>query len=215
MEVVASKSRNSVQVRWPFVALVLIVGSVASWRILQRDPLYRDTARFGQSVFNGDVRGLTAVMLPEEKNGCGVTEDNLRVLWRDFIKPRLNLAVPVGETNVERLHSTAVSEQTVRYANGLSESWAVGLSGTSEGGRTRVLSSLLMMAYRAEVQSRSTERLESVEMYPQWADFIERDRSYFESLGLRGVYGPLKGVVTWAQWATELRAGHAHYMRQQ
>ncbi len=205
-----SRSRTDGRnVRWPFVVLVLIVACIATWRMLQRDPLYRDTLRYGHALVDGNVSVLIATMVPEERGGCGVTEDNLRTLWRDFIKPRLDLGAPVGPASVDRLHSTAVFEQKVRYGNGLTVSRGVGLMETSEGGKTSVLFDLLMSAYRSEAQARTTTRLELLELYPTIANYVERDRSYFESLGLKGVYGPLKGVVPWKDWADSLRATHA------
>lgn len=197
-------------IRWPFIVALVAMGGYTSWRMIQ-DPLRRDMVSFSNAVYSGNARGLMAAMLSEEINGCGVTERNLSRLWREHIKPRFDLVAFIGADEIGGTSKTTFAERQVRYQNGLVQSWGTEVDPTGEGGKTRVLATLLMKAYRAEAQSQTTRELDIVELYGIWAGYIERDRAYFESLGLKGVFGPNQGVLTWDQWAAELRAANIRF----
>lgn len=204
-----AKRRRSPQVLWPLVGLLVILAGVTVFRAIQ-DPLRRDMVSFSDAVYSGNARGMMAAMLPEEISGCGVTERNLGQLWREHAKPRFDLVTYVSNDEISVTRNLA-SSRKVRYQNGLTEDWGPTIFPTGEGGKTRVLAALLMKAYRAEAQSQTTRELDIVELYGIWAGYIERDRAYFESLGLKGVFGPNQGVLTWEQWAAELRAANSRF----
>jgi hypothetical protein len=166
---------------------------------------------FSNAFYSGDAGGMMAAMLPEEISGCGVTERNLSQLWREHIKPRFDLVTFVGADEISGYEWNRASQRQVRYRNGLTQNMGMNIFPTGERGKTRVLATLLMNAYRAEAQSQTTRELDITELYGIWAGYIERDRAYFESLGLKGVFGPNKGVLSWEQWAAELRAANIRF----
>lgn len=205
-----AKRRRSPQVLWPLVGLLVILAGVTVFRAIQ-DPLRKDMVSFSDAVYSGNARGMIAAMLPEEISGCGVTERNLGQLWREHIKPRFDLVTFIGADEISGTERNLASLRQVRYQNGLTQKVGMNIAPTGEGGKTRVLATLLMNAYRAEAQSQTTRELDIVELYGIWAGYIERDRAYFESLGLKGVFGPNQGVLTWEQWAAELRAANIRF----
>lgn len=195
---------------WPLIGLLVILAGVTAYRAIQ-DPLRRDLVSLSKAVYSGDAQGLMAAMLPEEINGCGVTERNLGQLWREHVKPRFDLFTYVSADEISGSDRGLISSRKVQYRHGLTQEIGVGIYPTGDGGKTRVLASLIMDAYRAEAQSQTTRKLDLLELYVIWAGYIERDRAYFESIGLKGVFGPNQGVLTWEQWAAELRAANIRF----
>lgn len=196
-------------IRWPFIALLVLLASITTWR-LTRDPLKQDVRSFFASVEEGDAAGIMRGMIPEEISACGVTQKNLSQLWKDFLKPRYDLAKPVGEMSIDGASHTVVALRPMRYESGLTEEWGFDMQPTEDGGKTRVLSNILINAYRAEAQSKTTQQLSMLDLCPIIAGYIDRDRAYFESLGLKGVYGPQGGLQRWDEWANTFRAVAEH-----
>lgn len=189
-------------------SLVVIAAALAGlllWSKLQ-DHLRRDVRSFFASVEQGDAAGIMRGMIPEEISACGVTQKNLSQLWKEFLKPRYDLAKPVGEMSIDGASHTVVALRPMRYESGLTEEWGFDMQPTEDGGKTRVLSNILINAYRAEAQSKTTKQLSMLDLCPIIAGYVDRDRAYFESLGLKGVYGPQGGLQRWDEWANTFRA---------
>jgi len=146
-----------------------------------------------------DARALFAASLPEER-AAGLTEDRLRKVLAGRPGQVIASLRPLAprETTVSGLD--AGSGVTVRYyRTPRGTRFAAGSMAelTEEGGRCRVLFSVLTFAWRADL-SDTGRAMETVQGIEAKLTGIRRDRAFLTSVGLEGMWlGPQDGFLTW------------------
>lgn len=203
-----TRSSSRLKVRWPFAVSAIAIGGFALWRLFTNNLEARTRAQL-DAYLAGDIEELMSATTAPELRFTGLTKANLGALWKDIVQPRLALVTVLDDRQVRLLNSPVtqgIATVSVRYENGLVTTLSLPLYHTEAAGNRPVILDTLLSAWQIEVQARTQHLLTPRETFSGRLSCLLRDRSYLESLGLKGIYDGRTGFQSWEQMERNLKA---------